>query len=71
MNRAQTLKIIKFWIIAFSLIMWNVLRGRQWNMVYVDFDFGGQKRKQYIAKRSCGSYDIYWQDLGNESSPNS
>ena len=61
----EKLRIIKFWVTAFSLIIWNVLKGKQWNMVYVDFDNGeGKDRAQYIARRAYGSYDIYWKDLG-------
>ena len=62
-------KIIKFWCIAFSVIIWNTLKDNQWNMLYADFHFGDDKitgraiRKQLIAKRSMSGYDIYWQDL--------
>ena len=65
----KKLKIINFWIIAFGYLFWNILRGNQWNMIYVDFDNGEgengrQKRKQFIAKKNFSSYDIYWQDIG-------
>lgn len=69
MKRAFTkLRIIWFWLVAFSVIAWNTLKGNEWNMVYVDFHLGDDKlgrpiRKQLIAKRRIGGFDIYWQDL--------
>ena len=67
----QKLKIIKFWCIAFFYILWNVIKGYQWNMVYVDFhiDEGEVRpiRKQLIAKRTVDGLNIYWQDLNVDS----
>ena len=65
----QKLKIIKFWCIAFGVIIWNTLKGNNWHMLYADFHYGDDKitgqpiRKRLIARRSMSSYDIYWQDL--------
>lgn len=61
-------KVFKFWIIAFSVIMWNVLKGNHWNMAYIDFHLGDDTngnpiRKQLVARRSCNSLDIYWQEV--------
>ena len=62
------LKITKFWIVAFSVIIWNTFRNRDWNMVYVDFDAGTKKnglprRTQLIAKRTAVGFSVVWQDL--------
>lgn len=62
------LNIIKFWVIAFSVIIRETLKGNNWNMIYADFHLGDTEdgrpiRKQLIAKRSVGSFDLYWQDL--------
>ena len=65
------IRIIWFWIVAFSVIIWNVIKGNQWNLVYVDFHFGDDFktgktiRKQLIAKKTTDSLDIYWQDLSD------
>lgn len=62
------LKIIWFFIVAFSVIIWNIIKGNEWHMGYFDFHYGNDKkgrpiRKQLIAKKRCGGFDIYWQDL--------
>jgi len=64
----KTLKMVWFWVVAFSVIVWNTLKGNTWHMVYVDFHFGDYPdgrpiRKQLIAKQHVGSLRIYWQDL--------
>ena len=64
----RKLKMIKFWCVAFALILWNASKGNDWHMVYIDFHFGDGKngkpiRKQLIAKQAAESLDIYWQDL--------
>ncbi len=63
----EKLRIIKFWCIAFVVIIWNTLKGNHWHMIYVDFQLGewGNKtiRKQLIAKRTVKGFNIYWQDL--------
>jgi hypothetical protein len=62
------LKEIWFWIVAFSCIIWNTIIGKNWNMIYVDFDNGTYldgriKRKQLIAKKTCKGMELFWQDL--------
>ena len=52
------LKIIKFWCISFSFIIFHTLKNKQWHMIYVDFECGIDSkdrpiRKQLIAKRTC------------------
>ncbi len=61
-------KIIKFWCVAFAVIMWNVIRKRYWHMIFVDFHLGDTAeghpiRKQLIARRRCEGFELYWQDL--------
>jgi hypothetical protein len=64
----RRLKIAWFWAVAFSVLVWNILKGNTWHMIYVDFHLGDYPdgrpiRKQLIAKRRVGGFDIYWQDL--------
>ena len=68
----RKLEIIKFWCIAFAIIIFNTLKNKHWNMIYADFEMGTEKngraiRKQLIAKRRFGGFDIYWQDLSKLS----
>lgn len=61
-------KILWFWLIAFKTILLQIIKGNEWNMIYVDFHLGDFEdgrpiRKQLIAKRTCSGYEIYWQDL--------
>lgn len=61
------IKIMCFWFVAFSHIIFRTIKGNNWNMVYVNLDngvdsTGRQKRKQLIAKRSgSGAFECYWQ----------
>ena len=62
------LKILKFWVVAFYVIIKNTLRNNEWHMIYVDFHYGDDQegfpiRKQLVARRTASSFDIYWQDL--------
>ena len=64
----DVLRMIWFWIVSFSVIIYNTIKGNEWNMVYVDFHLGDESsgrpiRKQLIAKRSVDGFGIYWQDL--------
>ena len=66
----RNLKIIKFWIVAFSVIIWQTLKGNTWHTliadieVYVDKDDPSvNKRKRLIARRTYNSLDIFWQDM--------
>jgi hypothetical protein len=64
----RKLNELKFWIVAFCYIVFNTMRNRNWNMIYVDFDNGEYpdgriKRKQLIAKKTCGGLELSWQDL--------
>ena len=66
----RKVRVLYFWVVAFSCIAWNVLKGNEWSMVYVDLHCGDNAngspiRKQLIAKKSFGSLDIYWQDASN------
>lgn len=61
-------KIIWFWIVAFSVIIWNSIKGNEWHMMYANFHLGNDEngnpiRRQLIAKRGIESFDVYWQDL--------
>ena len=60
-------KLVKFWTIAFGVIIFNVVKGNEWQMIYCDFHIGDNKngtpkRKQLIAKKSYNDCSIYWQD---------
>ena len=64
----RKLRLIWFWCVAFIVIIWNILKGNKWHMIYIDFHFGNKEdgstiRKQLIAKQGVNSCDIYWQDL--------
>ena len=55
----QLITMIRFWIISFSVIIYNCIKGNEWHMIYADFHFGDDDsgrpiRKQLIAKRKCG-----------------
>ncbi len=63
----KKIRIMCFWCIAFTVIIWNTLRGRHWNMIYVDFQWydealGEKIRKQLIAKKDSQKLSIYWQN---------
>jgi len=65
----RTLKAIRFWIVAFSIIIWNTMRGRTWHMICVDFHCGDDAngntiRKQLIARRDIHGYGVYWNRIG-------
>ena len=71
----RVFKMLKFWCVAFAVAIYHTLRNRNWHMIMIDFevgekmiDFEGEPfprplRKQLIARRSCNSLDIYWQDF--------
>jgi len=62
------LKVIWFFTVSFIIIIWNVIKGNEWHMGYFDFHYGDDEngtpiRKQLIAMKQHGSFNIYWQDL--------
>ena len=64
----RKLQVIWFFVVAFAVIIWNVIKGHEWHMAYFDFHLGDDDkgrpiRKQLIAKKRCESFEIYWQDL--------
>lgn len=64
--------MIKFWVVAFAVIIYQVVKGNDWHMVYVNFhcgDYGNGRpiRKQLIAKRSVKGLDMYWVQLPNSA----
>lgn len=58
----RKIRIIWFWIVAFNIIVWNVLRGKEWHMVMVDYEVGEENgvpvRRRMRAWKRCGSLDI-------------
>ena len=69
----RKLRIIWFWIVAFSVIVWNTLKGNEWNLVYVNFHCGDSTdgtpiRKQLIAKKTISGFEVYWQYPGRGGS---
>jgi len=67
-RKMQRLKVIWFFIVSFSVIIWNVSKGNEWHMGFFDFHYGDDKngmpiRKQLIVKKRCGGFDVYWQDM--------
>lgn len=72
----QKLKIVWFWMVAFTIIIKETLKGNDWHMVYVDFHYGDKPdgrpiRKQLIAKRTVSGFNIGWQDLSQSLHPDS
>lgn len=63
----QKLKILKFWMVAFSVIAWNTLKSNNWHMAFVDFHLGDEpdgrpiRKRRLMAKQSCNSLDVYWE----------
>ena len=59
LTRIKTkIQMIRFWTVALSVIVWNTMKGNDWNMVYADFHLGDKPdgrpiRKQLIAKRTA------------------
>lgn len=67
--KEMKIRVIKFWCIAFYHLIKHTLKGQNWHMIHVDFDCGvddngDQIRKRLIAKKSIGSLDIFWKDVG-------
>jgi len=64
MNR---LKAIWFWIVAFSVIIWNTMKNNHWHLIMVDFHLGDDPmflnpiRKRLIARRYCDKFILEWQ----------
>ena len=70
----QRLKIVWFWVVAFSVIIRETLKSNDWHMVYVDFHLGDKPdgrpiRKQLIAKRTAYGFNVGWQDLSEALHP--
>ena len=62
------LRVLRFWIIAFSVLIFNTLKGNNWHMIFADFHFGDNERgipirKRLIAQQHYRTLDVYWQDL--------
>ena len=65
------IRMVWFCTVAFSVMLWNTINGREWHMIYADFHVGDDedgrpRRKQLIARRTCGGAEIYWQDIGRD-----
>ena len=61
-------KILWFWLIAFRIVVWQTIKGNDWQMLMVDFQYGDDAkgrpiRRQLIAKKHADGFHIYWQDL--------
>ena len=59
------IKELWFWIVAFSIIIWQVLKGNTWHMVHVDIELGQNEdgspiRDRLIAMKRTGRLDVYW-----------
>jgi len=62
----KVIKIIFFWIVAFSTIIFHTMKNKNWHIVCADFEVGTKHdgfpvRKKLIARRSFNSLDLYWQ----------
>ena len=62
-NKLQTLK---FWIVAFSIVIFQTMKGNSWHRIRVGFDFGidengKQVRKNLVASRRVGGADVRWE----------
>lgn len=67
----QKLKMVKFWIVAFTYIIYHTIKNRNWHMVMADFeigedDSGSTKRKQLIADKRCKRMSLRWQSWPND-----
>ena len=74
----RNIKLIWFFVVSFTVIIWNILIGHDWHVLYCDFHVGDDERglplrKQLIAKRTATGCKLYWQDLsclkGHNTSP--
>lgn len=64
----QKLRMVWFWIVAFSVIIWQTLKGNTWHSVRVDFhlgdnEYGNPERKQIIARRKVHGLDLFTQHM--------
>lgn len=60
------LKVIKFWCVAFFVLLWHTLKNNNWHMAVVDFHMGDDKdgrpiRKRLIARKTVADLRIEWQ----------
>ena len=63
----KIIKEVKFWIVAFSCIIYQTLKNRRWHMIFVDIETGQDKqghpmRKKLIARRTCLGLELIWQE---------
>ncbi len=68
MSLRNKLTMIKFWMIAFLYIIWNVHKNNKWHMIYVDFHLGDKPdgrpiRRQLIARKNSDGLSLDWQQL--------
>ena len=64
----QKLRILKFCVIAFSVLMWNTLKNNNWHMIYVDLHLGDNldgspNRRRLIAKKTTYGLELLWEDM--------
>ena len=48
------LTFLKFWIVAFSTVIYYVIRGKEWHWLSVDIEAEEGKRKRIQARRTAG-----------------
>jgi len=55
-------------MVAFKTMIEQIIKGNEWNIIYIDFHLGDKEdgspiRKQLVAKRDVNGFSIYWQDI--------